>query len=100
MRNQVVDVISFVIEQENALRDHPIDYSAGETTQLYGPAGALDSLGLVSLIVGVEQELEARLGLRLTLVSDSAMSSRRSPFATIGSFADYIVSLQSEPAHV
>jgi acyl carrier protein len=100
MKNQIVKIILTVIEHENAMRDTPIDCSQGEGTSLYGAGGQLDSMGLVSLIVGVEQELEIELNLRLTLVSDIAMSARRSPFATIGSFADYILALSNEVACV
>lgn len=100
MRNQIVNIIYAVIDSENELREEPIDRSKGEDTPLYGPAGHLDSMGLVSLVVGVEQAMEDQLNIQLTLVSDSAMSSRRSPFATVGSFANYVASMVEEVARV
>jgi acyl carrier protein len=100
MRERIVGIIRAAIDRENELRDTPIDVSAGEETQLYGLNGQLDSMGLVSLVVDVEGEIERQLNVSVTLVSDRAMSARRSPFATIGSLADYALSLASEVAGV
>ncbi|SEK00912.1 hypothetical protein [Paraburkholderia diazotrophica] len=96
MRERIIKIIWSAIDRENDLRDTPIDVSAGEDTQLYGLNGQVDSLGLVSLVVEVESEIERKLGASVTLVSDRAMSARRSPFATIASLADYALSLTSE----
>lgn len=97
MKSQIVDIICRAIAAENELRTSPIDVSQGEATPLYGPEGKLDSLGLVSVIVEVEQLLTQKMGMSVVLVSDRAMSARSSPFATIGSFADYVIS--SSEAH-
>jgi len=100
MREQIVEIVLAAIERENELRDTPIDVSAGEDTQLYGANGQVDSMGLVSLVVEVEAEIERQLGAGVTLVSDRAMSARRSPFATVGSLADYAQSLMGEVSRV
>lgn len=65
----------------------------GEQTQLVGPEAVLSSLGLVSLIVDIEQTIEERWGLSLALADERAMSRRHSPFRTVGTLADYIVEL-------
>jgi acyl carrier protein len=64
--------------------------------QLYGREGALDSLALVTLIAEVEQCLDDELGLPLVLADERAMSRHRSPFRTIGSFVDYVLTLADE----
>jgi acyl carrier protein len=64
-----------------------------EETHLIGRNGILDSLGLVNLIVDVEEEVNARFDLAISLVDDRAMSQKHSPFATIGRLADYILTL-------
>jgi acyl carrier protein len=69
-----------------------------EETPLLGPGSTLDSLGLVTLIVDVEQRLATDYDVSVTLASESAMSRRSSPFRTVGSFADYICELKdSQP---
>ncbi|MFF7709368.1 hypothetical protein [Pseudomonas sp. NPDC007930] len=99
MHAQLVDIIYTAIGFENQSLAEPISLAAGEATPLYGRDSALDSMSLVSIVVEVEALLEQQLGLRLTLVSDSAMSSVRSPFANVGSFARYIAKRSAEVAH-
>jgi len=65
----------------------------GEETRLIGQGAILDSLGLVSLIVEVEQRLSDELGIDLILADERAMSQKRSPFRSIGALADYIYDL-------
>lgn len=67
-----------------------------EETRLIGQGAILDSLGLVSLIVEVEQRVADELDLTLILADERAMSQKRSPFRSIGSLADYICDLVAE----
>ncbi len=67
-----------------------------EETRLIGQNAILDSLGLVSLIVEVEQHVADDLGVTLILADERAMSQKRSPFRSIGSLADYICDLVAE----
>ena len=59
-------------------------------TPLIGPAAALDSMGLVTLIVTIEARVADALGRSVTLASEDAMSRTRSPFRTLGTLADYL----------
>jgi D-alanine--poly(phosphoribitol) ligase subunit 2 len=59
-------------------------------TPLFGRAGRLDSLGLVNLIVAIEQAVEDDLGATVTLADEKAMSQRSSPFRTAGILAAYV----------
>lgn len=65
--------------------------SVNESTRVFG--GALDSVNVVSLIVELEQEIDERCGVSITIADDLAMSQQRSPFRTVGSLADYIQGL-------
>jgi acyl carrier protein len=56
---------------------------------LFGDGG-LDSMGLVRFIVMVEERIQDRTDLEITLASDKAMSRRSSPFRTLGTLAEYI----------
>ena len=59
-------------------------------TPLFGEGGIVDSLGLVTLIVSCEQAVEDEWGITISLADEKALSQRRTPFATLGSMADYI----------
>jgi acyl carrier protein len=67
-----------------------------ENVVLVGKEAVLDSLGLVSLIVEVEQVLETEHDTSVTLANDRAMSERNSPFRTAGAFADHVCTLISQ----
>ncbi len=67
-----------------------------EGTLLFGDAGLLDSVGLVSLIVAVEQEIENELDVSIVLADERAMSQSSSPFRTVGALAAYASTLAAE----
>lgn len=82
-----------------AVRDYAAAAGGGQasevsgSTVLFGPRGVLDSIGLVSVLVAVEQELGETHGLAISLMDDRAMSRERSPFRTPESLADYVLDL-------
>jgi acyl carrier protein len=59
-------------------------------TQLFGCSGNLDSIGLVTFLVMLEQQLENKLGRPFTIAEDRALSRDRSPFLTVESLAEYL----------
>jgi acyl carrier protein len=63
--------------------------SLSRDTPLFGRQGILDSLGLVSLVVAVEQAIEDECGMSVSLADDKAMSQQHSPYRTVGSLAEY-----------
>jgi hypothetical protein len=65
-------------------------------TRLLGSQSVLDSLHLVSLLIGIEREIEDAFGVTLTLADERALSMKESPFRTIQSLANYIVGLIGE----
>lgn len=67
-------------------------------TRLLGSGASLDSLGAVTFVVEVEERLAEEYGRDLTLASEHAMSRRHSPFATLGTLAEYISELLAEPS--
>jgi acyl carrier protein len=60
-----------------------------QNTPLIGSNRILDSLGLVHLIVDIETSFLDE-DIELSLTSESAMSSRISPFRSIGSLCNFI----------
>jgi acyl carrier protein len=82
----VIRCLRDVIEQSTGA--DPGDLT--EESVIVGKGAALDSMGVVSLIVEVEQRLEMDHAVLVTLASDKAMSQRSSPFRTVGVLADHI----------
>lgn len=92
----IVTTLHDLLASDPARAELPID----EGTRLYGPEGLLDSLRLVSLVLDLEQEINDRLDTAITIADSRAMSQQRSPFRSVGSLADYIVSLLASEQHV
>ena len=76
----------------------PQEQQLGQSSKivLYGKDGKLDSLGLVSLLVIIEQNIEDEFDVSITIADEKAMSQKHSPFRTIGTLADYIDMLLKE----
>ena len=90
MREKIIEVILqsfYYVKDEHPdarLLDPP------EKTPLFGQRGFLDSMGLVNLIVDVEERISDNLHVDIVLVDERAMSRKVSPFLSIGSLARYI----------
>jgi hypothetical protein len=71
---------------------------ASESSPLVGAEAILTSLALVSFITDVESTLAQTYNIELTLVSEQALSRKRSPFLSVETLADYILELVGTPA--
>lgn len=63
---------------------------------LIGAGRIVDSIGLVTLLVSVEEQLASQFGRSVSLMDDRAMSQTRSPFRTIGTLAEYLSQILNE----
>ena len=97
MREKIVAIIEQAVRDAGDSLSAEAKASLSTETPLYGKQGILDSIGLVSMIAEVEQEVEDAFGHSVTLADEKAMSQVRSPFRTIGSLADYVCQIL-EPA--
>lgn len=79
-----------------SMSDRPTPDRLDEQTSLIGKQAVLDSLALVTLIVDLEQRIEADYNVAITLADDRAMSQKHSPFRTVGSLTAYIDQLLAE----
>jgi acyl carrier protein len=71
----------------------PAADAAAPIERLFGEQGEFDSLGLVQVILEVEDRVEERYGVRLTIASEKAMSRGASPFRTVRSLAEFCLEL-------
>ncbi len=64
-------------------------------TVLFGGEAALDSMGLVNVVIDIESFFHAE-GHNISLTSERAMSRRSSPFRTVSTLVDFIAELMDE----
>ena len=96
MNDRIKIVIMNSIEEINRQLENEHQLEKYTNTVLFGEGGKLDSLGLINLVVAVEQNIEDEFDVTITLADERAMSQENSPFRTVGSLADYIELLLEE----
>jgi acyl carrier protein len=95
-RSAALSIVIASIQEVFAQTGVDAPSALSEDTVLVGKDAVLDSLGVVSLIVEVEQRVESDHDASVTLANDKAMSARNSPFRTIGVLTDHVVAMVAE----
>ncbi|MEP7338510.1 MAG: hypothetical protein ABI977_12300 [Acidobacteriota bacterium] len=91
--NQTAEVTQLVfdaIREVNQQLPPQSQMAAAVDTPLVGAESPLDSLGLVNLIVAIEQHAEAKWNTSLMLFDAMATGVAESPFNTVGTLVNYI----------
>ena len=63
---------------------------------LYGAGGKLESLDFVTLIMEVEEKINAEFGTDITIADENLLSKEKSPFSTLGTLTEYLHDLLKE----
>lgn len=82
-------VVLAAIKNTNLARDPGARLEVSPTAPIFGAASPLNSLGLVALLLDIEEGFEA-IGCPLVLSDDRAVSQKRSPFRSVESLVEYI----------
>jgi acyl carrier protein len=88
-RQQIEAVILTAIHTLNMAREPDNHVVESPTAALYGTGSPLDSLGLVSLLMEIEEGLRDE-GIDISLSDERAMSQKHSPFRSVPSLVSYI----------
>ncbi len=90
------DILYPVVDEMRATLPNADAFVKSPATKLFGSGAALDSLGLVSFIMAVEERIQVVTGEQIRLVTEKAMSRSHSPFRTIETLGSYINELLPE----
>jgi len=89
-RTVAISIVTACLKDGLEQAGNPLD-KIDEETVIVGPDAVLDSIGVVSLIVDIEQRLQMDHDIAVTLASEKAMSQKNSPFRTVGVLATHII---------
>ena len=64
---------------------------------LYGAGGKLESLDFVTLIMEVEEKINAEFGTDITIADENLLSKAKSPFSTLRTLIEYLEDLLKQP---
>lgn len=85
-------IVLDAIRAANLSREASAQLTVSADAPIFGPGSPLDSLGLVALLLDIEDALRVR-GFAVLLSDERAISQRRSPFRTVATLVDYIGSV-------
>jgi hypothetical protein len=85
-------VVMTAMQAANLSRDPDAQLTIAPDAPVFGPDSPLDSLGLVALLLDIEEDLVA-IGCHIVLSDERAMSQKRSPFRSVSSISEYISSV-------
>jgi acyl carrier protein len=93
--DQVQEVVLQAMRATNQARDAASQLAVSAEAPIFGPDSSLDSLGLVGLLLDVEEGLQA-IGCDVVLSDERAVSQKRSPFRNVQSLVAYVSTLVRE----
>jgi hypothetical protein len=96
-RSAIETIVLEALRTANLSRPAASQLDVSPNATIFGADSPLDSLGLVALLIDVEEALNDR-GAAVTLTDARAMSQTRSPFRGVQPLVDYIGQLVSTTA--
>jgi len=93
--NEALDAIYQTIDEVNRQLPGGSTLAKSPLTVLTGEGGSLDSLGLITLLVGIEDALQAR-GIQLAVLDEDALAEAGGPYRTVGSLRDWMVARSAQ----
>jgi hypothetical protein len=89
------EVVLNAMRNANAARDAASQLVVSAEAPIFGPDSTLDSLGLVGLLLDIEEGLQ-EIGCDVVLSDERAVSQKRSPFRSVPSLVSYVGILARE----
>lgn len=96
--NTALSVIQGAVQEINLSLPADKQLSEDPDAVLFGDGSALDSMGLVNVVMAAEQHISDETGEDIVLASEAAMSRKRSPYRSIHALAEYAVEVTSVEA--
>ena len=90
MQKKIENIVVQAVKEYAAQSQNRLVGNPDTDTPLYGTRSSIDSIGLVTIIVAVEQAVADEFDINITLADEKAMSLKNSPFLTVGTLRSYI----------
>ena len=87
---RILEAIYAALDEVNKMLPSSDRIEKAEHTALIGPNSALDSLQLMNLIVGIEQQIDSVFNTSIILTDEKAMHQSPNPFSTVSTLVKYI----------
>ncbi len=87
-KSKIIEIIYENIDEIN--EQNGINFPKDIIARLFGRESELDSLGLVNLIINIEEKVNEVYNTSITIANEKAMSQKNSPFRTVETLAEYV----------
>lgn len=90
-QSDILNTIFKAVDELNKLSPPEAQLSKEASAVLVGEDGVLDSLGLINLIVMVEEKLQSDLNTEIIILDEEALANPEGPYQTIDTLAAWIL---------
>ena len=90
-KGELIDTIFRAIDEINKLSPPESQLHKDPSTILLGETGALDSLGLINLIVAIEERIHNDHGIQVIVLEEDALASPEGAYRSIDTLAVWIL---------
>jgi hypothetical protein len=87
---KILEAIYIALDEVNMMLPSIERIEKSKNIVLIGPIAVVDSLQLMNLIVGIEQQIEIIFDSSIILTDEKAMNHSPNPFTSISTLVEYI----------
>jgi acyl carrier protein len=93
---EIVNIIYLSIDEINELQPQNKRVPKSMESVLLGQESALDSLGFINFVVTLEQKIQEKFGIEISLTEDEEFTRVNSSYRTVDSLARFLQSKLSQ----
>tara|TARA_B110000008_G_C16511359_1_gene380299 strand:+ start:86 stop:397 length:312 start_codon:yes stop_codon:yes gene_type:complete len=93
INDRVEKAVFKAIDEWNNDEDQTIVLNKKYDTKLLSQNSSLDSLGIIHILVSIEEQIETEFDVHVSLATEEAMAEDENPFNNIGSIINYAKTL-------
>lgn len=87
---RIKNAVFSAVDEVNSQLPAGVSIEKSLDAPLYGAGGKLESLDFVTLIMEVEEKVNAEFGTNITIADENLLSKQKSPFSTLGTLIEYL----------
>lgn len=90
MDERIRKAVYSAIDELNSQLPPGVSVEKSLDAPLYGATGKLESLDFVTLVMEVEEKINAEFGTDITIADEHLLSREKSPFSTVQTLIEYL----------
>jgi acyl carrier protein len=87
---RILKAVYHAIDELNSQLPPGVSVEKSLDAPLYGATGKLESLDFVTLVMEVEEKINAEFGTDITIADEHLLSKQNSPFSSVRTLIEYL----------